>query len=140
LTSGHPFEGGRFFVAHSCELHRLVGMGGVSFLKIQRTPRVPEPTLKDALPLGTVISVREQPDQKYMLIGYATDIKPYAYYAVQWPQGFIDDDSVFLVERYDVSGVVGRGLKDTESQLFMQALDEVMKGAGNDCQGTEKDA
>lgn len=63
-----------------------------------------------------------------------------AYYAVQWPQGFIDDDSVFLVERYDVSGVVGRGLKDTESQLFMQALDEVMKGAGNDCQGTEKDA
>lgn len=54
--------------------------------------------------------------------------------------GDIDDDSVFLVERYDVSGVVGRGLKDTESQLFMQALDEVMKGAGNDCQGTEKDA
>lgn len=31
LTSGHPFEGGRFFVAHLCELHRLVGMGGVPF-------------------------------------------------------------------------------------------------------------
>lgn len=93
-------------------------------MKIQRTPRVPEPALKDALPLGTVISVREQPDQKYMLIGYATDIKPYAYYAVQWPQGFIDDDSVFLVERYDVSGVVGRGLKDTESQLFIKVYDK----------------
>lgn len=109
-------------------------------MKIQRTPRVPEPTLKDALPLGTVISVREQPDQKYMLIGYATDIKPYAYYAVPWPQGFLDDDSIFLVEQYDVSGVVGRGLKNTESALFMQALDEVMKGAVNDCQGTEKNS
>lgn len=39
-----------------------------------------------------------------------------------------------------IASALSRGLKDTESQLFMQALDEVMKGAGNDCQGTEKDA
>ena len=72
-------------------------------MKIQRTPRVPEPALKDALPLGTVISVREQPDQKYMLIGYATDIKPYAYYAVQGRKDsltmiafFLSNDMMFL--------------------------------------------
>lgn len=110
-------------------------------MKILRTQQTTsEPSLKDALPLGTVLSVREQPEQKYMIIGYATDIKPYAYYAVPWPQGFLDDDSIFLVERYDVSSVVGKGLKNTESLLFMEALDEVMKGVGNDSQGTEKDA
>ena len=110
-------------------------------MKIQRTPRVPEPTLKDALPLGTVISVREQPDQKYMLIGYATDIKPYAYYAVPWPQGFLDDDSIFLVERYEITAINGRGICNTESALFLQALDTVLKGgATNDSQRTETNA
>lgn len=31
LLSKHETFDGRFFVAHLCELHRLVGMGGVPF-------------------------------------------------------------------------------------------------------------
>ena len=56
-------------------------------MKIQRTPRVPEPALKDALPLGTVISVREQPDQKYKQ-DYAAIIRPENYCKLL-PQCFV---------------------------------------------------
>ena len=38
-------------------------------MKILRTQQTAsEPSLKDALPLGTVLSVREQPEQIYMII------------------------------------------------------------------------
>lgn len=62
-----------------------------------------------------------------MIIGYATDIVPYAYYAAPWPQGFIDGDSVFLIEPNEIFGIVAAGTQNTESVLFLQALDEVMQ-------------
>lgn len=111
-------------------------------MKILRTQQAAsEPSLKDALPLGTVLSVREQPEQKYMIIGYATNNSPFAYYAVPWPQGFIGEESLFLVERYEITAINGRGIYNTESALFLQALDTVLKGeATNDGQRTEANA
>lgn len=85
------------------------------------------PTLKSAFSLGTIVKVRQDADQKYVIIGYATDIGSYAYYAAPWPQGFIDGDSVFLVEPNEISGIVAAGTQNTESVLFLQALDEVMQ-------------
>ena len=110
-------------------------------MKILRTQQTAsEPSLKDALPLGTVLSVREQPEQKYMIIGYATN-SPFAYYAVPWPQGFIGEESLFLVERYEITAINGRGIYNTESALFLQALDTVLKGGPSyDSQRTEKNA
>ena len=78
------------------------------------------PTLKSAFSLGTIVKVRQDADQKYMIIGYA-------YYAAPWPQGFIDGDSVFLIEPNEISGIVAAGTQNTESVLFLQALDEVMQ-------------
>lgn len=99
-----------------------------SSLKIKREmPVSVSPTLKSAFSLGTIVKVRPDADQKYMIIGYATDIVPYAYYAAPWPQGFIDGDSVFLIEPNEISGIVAAGTQNTESVLFLQALDEVMQ-------------
>ena len=50
-------------------------------MKIKREMLVSvSPTLKSAFSLGTIVKVRQDADQKYMIIGYATDIVPYAYY------------------------------------------------------------
>lgn len=43
------------------------------------------------------------------------------------PQGFINGDSVFLIEPNEISGIVAAGTQNTESVLFLQALDEVMQ-------------
>ena len=95
-------------------------------MKIKREmPVSVSPTLKSAFSLGTIVKVRQDAD--HMIIGYATDIVPYAYYAAPWPQGFIDGDSVFLVEPNEISGIVAAGTQNTESVLFLQALDEVMQ-------------
>ena len=97
-----------------------------SSLKIKREmPVSVSPTLKSAFSLGTIVKVRQDADQKYMIIGYATDIVPY--YAAPWPQGFIDGDNVFLIEPNEISGIVAAGMQNTESVLFLQALDEVMQ-------------
>jgi hypothetical protein len=127
LPSGSSFFCA-FFVAHSCEPHRLVFREVFSSLKIKREmPVSVSPTLKSAFSLGTIVKVRQDADQKYMIIGYATDIVPYAYYAAPWPQGFIDGDSVFLIEPNEISGIVAAGTQNTESVLFLEALDEVMQ-------------
>lgn len=55
----------------------------------------------------------------------------YAYYAAPWPQGFIDGDSVFLIEPNEISGIVAAGTQNTESVLFLEALDEVMQKGDN---------
>ena len=111
-------------------------------MKIKREmPVSVSPTLKSAFSLGTIVKVRQDADQKYMIIGYATDIVPYAYYAAPWPQGFIDGDSVFLIEPNEISGIVAAGTQNTESVLFLQALDEVMqKETIYDSERTENDA
>lgn len=97
-------------------------------MKIKREmPVTATPTLKSAFSLGTIVMVRQDADQKYIIIGYATDIVPYAYYAAPWPQGFIDGDSVFLIEPNEISGIVAAGTQNTESVLFLEALDEVMQ-------------
>lgn len=127
LPSGSSFFCA-FFVAHSCEPHRLVFMEVFSSLKIKREmPVTATPTLKSAFSLGTIVKVQKDADQKYIIIGYATDIVPYAYYAAPWPQGFINGDSVFLIEPNEISGIVAAGTQNTESVLFLQALDEVMQ-------------
>lgn len=108
--------------------NRLVFMEVFSSLKIKREmPVTATPTLKSAFSLGTIVKVRQDADQKYIIIGYATDIVPYAYYAAPWPQGFIDGDSVFLIEPNEISGIVAAGTQNTESVLFLEALDEVMQ-------------
>ena len=90
-------------------------------MKIKREmPVTATPTLKSAFSLGTIVKVRQDADQKYIIIGYATDIVP-------WPQGFIDGDSVFLIEPNEISGIVAAGTQNTESVLFLEALDEVMQ-------------
>lgn len=113
-----------------------------SSLKIKRDPPIPvSPTLKSAFPLGTVVKVWQDTDQKYMIIGYATHIKPYAYYVVPWPQGFVDGDSVFLVEPNEISGIAAAGTRNTESILFLQALDDILqKEVDHDSQGTQSNA
>lgn len=111
-------------------------------LKIKRELPIPvSPTLKSAFPLGTVIKVWQDADQKYMIIGYATHVAPYAYYVAPWPQGFLDGDSVFLVRLNEISAIVAAGAQNTESVLFLQALDDILqKEVGHDSQGAQSNA
>ena len=111
-------------------------------LKIKREMPVPVlPTLKSAFPLGTVIKVWQDADQKYMIIGYATHIAPYAYYVAPWTQGFLDEESVFLVRPNEISAIVAAGAQNTESVLFLQALDDILqKETNHDSQRTQSNA
>lgn len=67
-----------------------------SSLKIKREmPVTATPTLKSAFSLGTIVKVRQDADQKYIIIGYATDIVPYAYYAAPWPQEVMQKETIY---------------------------------------------
>lgn len=98
-------------------------------MKIKREmPVTATPTLKSAFSLGTIVKVRQDADQKYIIIGYATDIVPYAYYAAPWPQGYMGEENMYLVGFDDIAKVLCRGGINEESRVFLQALDDVLNG------------
>lgn len=51
-------------------------------MKIQRIMPATTHSMKDALPLGTILTVKNVADQKYIVVGYDTSSVPHNYYAV----------------------------------------------------------
>lgn len=50
-------------------------------MKIQRIMPATTHSMKDALPLGTILTVKNVADQKYIVVGYDTSAVPHNYYA-----------------------------------------------------------
>lgn len=49
-------------------------------MKIQRIMPATTHSMKDALPLGTILTVKNVADQKYIVVGYDTSSFPHNYY------------------------------------------------------------
>lgn len=97
-------------------------------MKIQRIMPATTHSMKDALPLGTILTVKNVADQKYIVVGYDTSSVPHNYYAVPWPQGYMSEENMYLVGFDDIAKVLCRGGINEESRVFLQALDDVLNG------------
>lgn len=97
-------------------------------MKIQRIMPATIHSMKDALPLGTILTVKNVADQKYIVVGYDTSSFPHNYYAVPWPQGYMGEENMYLVRFDDIAKVLCRGGINEESRVFLQALDDVLNG------------
>lgn len=97
-------------------------------MKIQRIVPATAHSMKDALPLGTILTVKNVADQKYIVVGYDTSAVPHNYYAVPWPQGYMGEENMCLVGFDDIAKVLCRGGINEESRVFLQALDDVLNG------------
>ena len=82
---------------------------------------------KQLLPNGSVVTLKGA-TKKLMTIGIEVEMegdeKTYDYIAVPYPEGYIDQETMFLFMQEDIENVSFVGFVDAEMQVFRTALEE----------------
>lgn len=77
--------------------------------------------LNNMLPLGSVITL-DGASKKLMIVGVMLqneeDHKVYDYLGLPYPEGYVDDETLFLFMEKDIKEVHFVGYMDAETQLF----------------------
>lgn len=83
--------------------------------------------MKDLLPLGSVITLKEG-RKRLMIVGRLQNQigshECYDYAAVLWPEGLIDSKHFYLFNQEDIDLLFYIGLQDTEEFQFRTVLDQ----------------
>lgn len=79
------------------------------------------------LPIGSVVLLHNA-TKRLMIIGVDVknmgDGKDYDYYAVLYPEGFVDEDHFYFFNNRDIARVFFTGFDDDERREFLDALQE----------------
>lgn len=82
--------------------------------------------IKDLLPIGSVVLL-ENGAKKLMIIGVKqTDVssgEEYDYLSVIYPEGFINEDTLFFFNHDAIDKVFYSGMHDEERDVFLDKLD-----------------
>lgn len=85
---------------------------------------------KDFLPVGSIVSIRFNPN-KFMILGFCTiegnTKKMYDYCAVLYPVGLGSLDNVFMFNKEIVKKVYHLGYIDKEEKKFKNELEKAIK-------------
>ncbi len=89
--------------------------------------------VKKLLPIGSVVHVKGA-SKNMMIIGIATtnENKYYDYFAVLYPEGFIDDKHSYLFNHQDIDKIVFIGYINSEMQALRSELSDMLKKETND--------
>lgn len=87
--------------------------------------------MKQLLPIGSVITLIGA-TKRLMIIGITveSDKKVYDYIAVPYPEGYIDEETMFLFYHKDIETVNYIGFVDAESQAFRIEHTKYLKDLG----------
>ena len=87
-------------------------------------------TLKNLLPLGSVVSLK-QGTKKVLIVGriqeHISSGKLYDYSAVYYPEGMLDPHELFLFQQEDIDKLYHVGLQDNDKFVFRTFLEEKLK-------------
>lgn len=83
--------------------------------------------IKDLLPIGSVVLL-DSGSKKLMIIGVKqTDIssgEEYDYLSVIYPEGFINEDTLFFFNHNSIDKVFYTGMHDEEREVFIEKLSD----------------
>lgn len=86
--------------------------------------------IKDLLPIGSVVLL-EDGSKKLMIIGVKqTDIssgEEYDYLSVIYPEGYINEDTLFFFNHDAIDKVFYSGMHDEERESFIEKLNDFYK-------------
>lgn len=79
------------------------------------------------LPIGSVVLVKEA-NKKMMVIGIMQENKGvrYEYMGVLYPEGYLDQQHVYLFNHEDIAEISFVGFMNAEHQVFRTKLDEIL--------------
>lgn len=81
--------------------------------------------IKDLLPIGSVVLLKKG-SKKLMIIGVKqTDVssgQEYDYLSVIYPEGFVNDDTLFFFNHNTIDKVFYLGMHDKERKKFIEKL------------------
>ena len=104
-----------------------------SIEKIERRSNMKKYTLKNLLPLGSIVTLKHG-KKRIMIIGrvqeHAQSKKIYDYSAVYYPEGLIDVKELFLFQQEDIEQVFFIGMQDMEEFTFRTYLETTLKKQG----------
>ena len=88
---------------------------------------------KRLLPIGSVVTLQEA-EKKLMIIGESLELEGstqiYDYIGLPYPEGYIDEETMFLFMADDIESVNFVGYVDMESQAFRVQYGEYLKNIG----------
>lgn len=83
------------------------------------------------LAIGTIVKLKRLEVVYMMILGYYPideDIQQmYEYLAVIYPQGILNDQSLFLIHSSDIEEIIFYGYSDEESELLREIIPETLQ-------------
>lgn len=90
---------------------------------------------QDYLPIGTIITLPELFDVKFMIVGQMIaneeDKLIYDYRVVEWPQGYRGKEKSYLINHTDIDGIYFIGMQDVSEFDYVFRLADKRKIARN---------
>ncbi len=87
------------------------------------------------LPIGSVVLLKNG-TKKLVIIGYkmstADNETVYDYISVLYPEGFINNNTLFLFNQEDINDIIRTGYFNEEHIIFMNTLDEIYNKEENE--------
>lgn len=85
--------------------------------------------MKKLLPIGSVVLLKGA-EKRSTIIGYNTvvkeDKKEYDYIGIPYPEGYIDDETMFAFQQEDIEKIGFVGYINAECQIFQTKLSKAM--------------
>lgn len=84
--------------------------------------------INDLLPIGSVVMLKKG-KKRLMIIGIKqTEVssnKEYDYLSVIYPEGFINEDTLFFFNHKSIDKIFYLGMQDKERDIFIQRLNNI---------------
>lgn len=78
------------------------------------------------LAIGTIVKLKRLEAFRMMILGYypidEDTQQMYEYLAVIYPQGILNDESLFLIHSSDIEEIIFQGYSDEESELLREII------------------
>ena len=84
------------------------------------------------IPIGSIVKLKEA-EKRLMIIGILQkngDGRMYDYMGCPYPEGFLDDENLFLFNHEDLETVSFIGFDDVERQIFIKNLQKELAKQG----------